>query len=242
MRFFRIAMFFVIAPLMVFAGDLFKSNERFDLFCEEEDLDAAEILWQKVEENYVRIASDFQGDLSSKVSIYVYPDIDSFRKAIGWPEAPDWVIGHYRSGPHCISLVSPNHPGPVHNETSVFHSLVHHIVQSFVQEKSGPGTPRWLKAGIGLVEARQDFLNYKSFRRITTQPSLLPTLNLLEAGDDIAIFQENDGFAASYLYVQFILNQWGWENLLKILADYRSMESVLGLSKEALREELMASF
>lgn len=218
------------------------SSDKFDFYCTPADQENAEALLKTLEDNYARIAADFKHELSQRVSVYVYPDIDSFHVAIGCPEAGGWYIGNYQGLPHTISVVSPSNPGPLHTGKSVYHSVLHNLTQAFIEETASPITPLWFSKGTALVEAQQGFLYTRSIQSMARNWDLIPDIFALETyAEDISEFRKLIGYPASYLYVKLILEEWGWESLLAILRDYEALEDVLGVSKEELRFKVISS-
>jgi RNA polymerase sigma-70 factor, ECF subfamily len=221
----------LMAPILE-ALPLFKETEHFMLFCMPPDHSVAETMLNEAENFYMHLAKDFKGEFSTKIIMNIYPDLLTFHQAIGWPTAPDWVIGDDHH--NIINNVSPNNPGPVHTYQSVMKSNKVGLVTVFVSDKFPTNfIPRWLHQGVALYKAQ--FLSDGVNKRLRQNISALPTFEELESieEDDIR-FEQIKGFAISYSVVQFIEQKWGWDSILALLADYAKFEEILKVSKQEL--------
>lgn len=76
--------------------------------------------------NYSRITSKLKYCPRHKIIVEIYPELKEFHEAIGYPEAPDWVVGFAGNGK--IQMVSPLNPGPQHTYDSLIKAAVHEFI------------------------------------------------------------------------------------------------------------------
>jgi hypothetical protein len=207
----------------------YRSTDHYEMYCVDSDQVVADALLEVAEKNFVRISEDFQYCPSQKICLKIYPSIEDFHFAIGWPEAPGWAVGSYNIQEHAVQMVSPNHPGPVHNAQSLMHTLVHQITKSFIYDRYGTSLPVWLVIGASMHEAKQSFLVTDRLKALSRDHSKIYPI---EEWEQIPFceFAKKNGFALSYAWVEWIQQEWGWAKVLELLKDY-SIEKILGISK-----------
>ena len=99
------------------------SNEYFNFYLEDKDTSVITNLAKTLNANYVQLTTIMKAKFSEKIDVIIYPDINSFHKAINLESAPDWVVG--AAGKNELKMVSPINPGTVHNYESLMKAIVH---------------------------------------------------------------------------------------------------------------------
>ncbi|SDT48773.1 RNA polymerase sigma-70 factor, ECF subfamily [Paenibacillaceae bacterium GAS479] len=95
--------------------------------------------------------TDHIGPLNKKISIEIYPDIDTFHAQTGKPNGPDWYIAMLANDGSTIKMVSPLNPGPLHSYQSVIKAALS-LFATAVTLAINKEIPLWLRAGIGHYE------------------------------------------------------------------------------------------
>ncbi|MFZ4192738.1 hypothetical protein ACOZB4_01805 [Paenibacillus sp. NPDC058898] len=142
---------------------------------------------------------------SQKVVIEIYPDLPTFHQAVGEADAPNWFMGTYEG--HILNIVSPLNPGPEHTYQSILKSTVHLFTMWLINEIN-PTAPKWIRQGIGGYEAKQmsqDFINDSTEE--TIRNLAIPSFD--ELNNDTWDFETMKGFQFSYMFVEFVFEQYG---------------------------------
>jgi hypothetical protein len=92
---------------------LTRETTHFLIRYEASDASCIEAVASHVEASQQRICSDLRYTLDFKVVLEIYPDITSLHRAMGAPNAPDWVLGLTNLSGE-IQIISPLNPGPNH--------------------------------------------------------------------------------------------------------------------------------
>ena len=216
-------LFLTLLPFQsVFAVDLdfSRSSEHFELMCTEKDLPVCDELLEESEKMYGQLSEEFNYRLDHTLSVYMFPDILSFHRAIHREDAPDWIIvsGYDLS----IQMVSPLNPGTYHSTESVKKGLLRTITGVFIREKfQGSNPPWWLIEGVTAKKTGWPYVTWCS-----SPPGILELETMTCSGFGM-------GYYALSL-VSYIQEKYGWEAILGLLEDYSSFEQALGLPKEEL--------
>lgn len=231
-----LAAFFVKDGLQAaqdFENSSYRSSSHFRLFCEKDESAIADLIITEAEKAFEKISIDLQHEWDSKkqISIRIYPDLQALHEAIGWKDAPDWLVGTYRSQSLTILLVSPHRPGPRHTFESIFCSLKHNLAAAFIQDKYKQSIPRWMRAGIAMHEADQLFLAKRRLKQLSQDHTLIPTLCALET-ESLQEFEKCSGYACSYALIDFLQERWSWEAVLTLANDYAAFEHILQISQD----------
>jgi Peptidase C10 family/Carbohydrate family 9 binding domain-like/Concanavalin A-like lectin/glucanases superfamily/Secretion system C-terminal sorting domain len=209
---------------------LLRSNSQFEVWGQAAEEAAADTVIKVLTANYNRIADSLNIELTQTVVVDVYPDLTTYHTAIGWPDAPDWVVGT-ATGDTKIDLVSPYNPGPVHSFGSIMSVITHELVHCFVHKLANEAIiTTWLNEGTA------SFLSYQ-VRDVCyyheQNGEVLPTLDELNDG---STFGNIGGYAYSHTIVEFIINDLGGSSILSQFIASGLDYSVLGFSnKEAFQ-------
>lgn len=173
---------------------------------------------------------------AEKLTIEIYPDLDSFHRAVGEPDAPDWFMGVIDGT--TIKIVSPFDPGPAHTYKSVLQSTVHLFTNLMVKEVN-PASPKWLYQGLGGYEAGLMTKNYirDSIRNMVERDNV-PTFEDLE--DNSWDFERKKGFQFAYTLAEFILREYGEEGLNRLIRKPDDFQDALRCSEPEFRSRWIA--
>jgi len=206
---------------------LLRSNSQFEVWGEVAEEAAADTLIKVLTANYDRIADSLNIQLTQIVVVDVYPDLTTYHTAIGWPDAPDWVVGT-ANGAAKIDLVSPYNPGPVHDFESIMSVITHELVHCIVHKlANGATVSTWLNEGTA------SYLSYQ-VRNIcyyhAQNDEILPTLDELNDGNT---FGNLGGYDYSHTIVEFIINDIGGSDILSQFIASGLNYSILGFENKS---------
>ncbi|NMO98051.1 RNA polymerase sigma factor [Paenibacillus lemnae] len=182
-----------------------------------------------------RISSKYNYHPSRKVVIEMYPDLPTFHQAVGEVDAPNWFMGTYEG--HILKIVSPLNPGPEHTYQSILRSTVHLYTMWLINEIN-PAVPKWIKQGIGGYEANQmtaDFIEHSTKDAVRNQT--VPSFD--ELNNDTWDFETMKGFQFSYIFVQFVLEQYGVDALNKLIRSPHDFHGVFQCSESELHDKMV---
>lgn len=190
---------------------LLRSNSYFEVWGLYTEQAAADTIISVLTTNYDRIADSLNTQLTEKVIVDVYPDLTTYHIAIGWPDAPDWVVGT-AMGSDKIDMVSPYNPGPVHNFASIIDVIAHELVHCFVNKLAdGALMSTWLNEGTAAYLSYQSVNTDYICSYINQNNGEIPTLDELNNG---STFGNIGGYSFSYTIVEFIVTQLGGSDVL----------------------------
>ncbi|MGO4695968.1 RNA polymerase sigma factor [Paenibacillus sp. 2TAB26] len=173
-----------------------------------------------------RICTQLRHQPSKKISIEIYPDLQSFHHAVGEPDAPNWFMGIIEN--NTIKIASPLHPGPEHTYQSILKSTLH-LYTIWLVTDINPAAPKWLYQGLGGYEAGLMTKEYiDSSIAELVKHSQIPTFEDLE--DNTWEFDEKKGFQFSYTLSEFVLQHYGIEALNKIIRNPLDFEDAFNCS------------
>lgn len=208
------------------------STPHFRFFCEEAaDAPEAAALGDALEREYARITADLGVKIRAKTEIRLYHSLSGFHRAIGFPDAPDWVMGN-ASG--CvIGMVRPGASGIPHTPEAFKKIIVHEFVHVAVY-RLNPFTsaiPAFLNEGTAVCEAGQmERADLAVLRDRETYPRFEELLNSMT-------YDKNDGYLFSYSIVRFILDRYGKAALTGWIRHPAEPETALGCPLAAFRAD-----
>lgn len=217
----------------------YKETEHFRAFCVTEDRIAAESILQNLEQHFIKCSQDFHylPKSSKKIRLNIYPDIQTFHSILKEKTLPHWKVCRYSSEDNTISLVNPENPGTANSKETVMKSARYGVGCFFMQEKCS-FFPRWLALGFACYEAnaytkdqlRQYLLNDES-------KIIMPTFAQIDGQVSKKDFDSRAYPMAAYVYVEFLVTNWGWDKALAILENYADFENILQMSKGLFQEK-----
>jgi hypothetical protein len=197
--------------------DLEYTSKHFNFHSEKDDVKSLESLSKTLENNYLRITQNMRTTFNSKIQVFIYPSLTAFHNSIGYPDAPEWVVG--AAGRSELKMVSPINPGSVHTEESlkkaIVHELVHAVVLNF--RKGGlVGLPIWLNEGYAFYEADQLGENEVEKIKSLSQNNELPTWQELEQANT-SQFGDMGGYGISASIAEFLIETYGYDKLKQFI-------------------------
>lgn len=216
---------------------LAKESQHFQFYSTESDLEILDTLAITLEKNYARITNLFGLEINNKINVNVFPDVKDLHAAINMPDAPEWVVGTGYGNE--IMLVSPLNPGRYHTYESLMQIIVHEFVHIAVYHVVGDlmaGIPRWLNEGYACYEAGQINDNIKKSLASGLLVKAPPTWTQLETASDME-FGQMGGYGYSATIVEFLIDTFGFDKLVLLIKEPEKIESIYGISKDALEAE-----
>jgi hypothetical protein len=212
--------------------DLRRETAHFLIHYEASDASCIEAVASHLEANEQRICSDLRYTLDFKVVLEIYPDITSLHRAMGAPNAPDWVLGLTNLSGE-IKIISPLNPGPSHTFLSILLCMDHEFTHAAVLRGLGATSlPTWLSEGTASYEARLfDPASWDTFEPYV-RTGRIPAFSALEEGSS---YGDNGGYFWSYTIVDFALRTYGRDALRPWLDNHGAFDSTFGVSEEAFR-------
>jgi hypothetical protein len=160
---------------------------------------------QKLEERYPAIQPFFGLDEDQKGKIVVYKNVERFQRAyLGI--ILSLVYGDWASGAayqDMVLVTSPENPGSQHTYDDALEIVVHEYVHTLVYRQNEMANI-WLDEGVATYLAGQK----------SQLPSKVPEFEAMQA-EDMNTFLENDGYAFSYMYVEFLERTYGSEQVVR---------------------------
>lgn len=217
--------------------DFYLSSKHFELYSSKSDSSILNDLSKVLEKNYMRITKNLKTKFSKKISVLIYPNIESFHEAIFLPNAPDWTVG--AAGINELKMVSPSNPGSIHTYESlmlaIVHELVHTTVLNIRKAKGLVGLPKWLNEGYAFYEASQMTENMRKTVKSNSQKNPLTWAQLNRA--NTTVFGEINGYAVSTSIIEFLIQRYGLDNLIELIISPENIEAIYGLSKKQLEKQ-----
>jgi len=189
---------------------LLRSNDYFEVWGLTSEDAAADTIIKVLTANYNRIADSLNVQLSEVIVVDVYRDLLTFHTAIGWPDAPDWLIGN--ASDSTINLVSPYNPGPEHSFNSIISVITHELVHCFVHKLAEDVyVSKWINEGSATYLSYQTPEEYNICNYINKNNGKIPTLAELNNG---GTFGDIGGYSFSYTIVEYIVIRLGGSDIL----------------------------
>lgn len=192
-------------------------------------------LFAELSNNVERISTKYNHHPSQKIVIEIYPDLPTFHRAVGEADAPNWFMGTYEG--HILKIVSPLNPGPEHTYQSILKSTVHLFTMWLINEIN-PTAPKWIRQGIGGYEAKQmtqDFI--KGSTEAAIRNLEIPSFD--ELNNDTWDFETMKGFQFSYMFVEFVVEQYGMDTLNKLIRHPHDFNGIFQCSELELHKKMV---
>jgi hypothetical protein len=215
-------------------------SDHFVFYSKIEDKNVLKDLSKTLEDNYERITKDLTQPLKSKVNVYIYPDLDTFHKAIGESDAPEWVVGTATPSANKIQMVNPSNAGG-QKQSDVMKIVVHeftHIVVGKINSNVSK-IPIWLNDGVATYEAGQDESTDKVLADVKKVNKYHTLKNLESMGS--YDFGKKGGYQFSYLYVKYIVDEYGYDKLVALIKQPSQFKNILGVTQEDFEKAWFSS-
>lgn len=206
-----------------------QESDHFMFYATDKDKEVLDELEKSLEDNYERISKNLGVKLERKVNVSIYPDIESFHDGIGMSDAEDWVVGAAKNGE--MFMVSPSNPGSVHTYDNLMKVIVHEYAHILVGEINST-TDIYLNEGMAVVQANQIEENTKKFLKESCELNKLPTIDEIKNN----FFELDERYELSGGFVEFLVNNYGYDKVTKIIAEPQNLENITELSKNELFE------
>ena len=194
-------------------------TEHFIIYYESLEQKTISDIEERLETDYSDIQSFFRLGSNHRGKVIVYETVGKFQRAyLGF--ILSLVYGDWASGAayqDSVLVTSPEHPGSEHSYDDILEIIVHEYVHTLVYQQNE--TPNiWLDEGIATYLAGQK----------SELPSTIPGFEALQA-EDMGTFLDNDGYAFSCIYVEYLAKAYGSEKVIRLIKtnDY---EEVFGKS------------
>jgi hypothetical protein len=168
--------------------------------------------------------------VNKKIGVHIYPTLQEFHTAVGWPNAPDWFVG---VGWSEIHVVSPLNPGPAHSYEEIMDNVFIHEFTHVCTGKINQNLPIWLNEGIACYEGGP-YYNKASVVAACNNLGRIPTLDELNSSYDN--FVNFGGYPLCLTISNFIVESYGMEKMsdfIRTPADYTIFS---GLTKSEFQE------
>jgi len=219
-----------------------RESTHFSLYSTAGDIPVLDTLASALEANYARITQHLGIQMAAKTSVRIYPDVKAYHSAIGYPDAPDWMVGGTWNGT-VLMMVSPLHPGSIHTYASLMQVVVHefvHIAVAYARGADGfAGLPRWLNEGFAQYEAGQTNDRVRASAAASLRAPKPPTLAQLDEASDME-FGNMNGYAVSVTLVDYLITTYGIDKLVQLIKAPASCEAIYGLPVSTLQEQWVA--
>ncbi|WP_371194557.1 peptidase MA family metallohydrolase [Glaciecola sp. SC05] len=174
---------------------------------------------------------------ADKIAVIIYPDIKEFHKAINFEDAPDWVVG--AAGKNLLMMVSPLNPGKVHNYESLMKSIIHELCHAVVlnmREQGQVGLPKWLDEGFAFYYAKQLTETNERILVNSDNEYEIPSWEILSNAGTVE-FGDKNGYIFSALIVEFLISNYGYDAIRKLIIQPNDFEAIFGLSELELESK-----
>jgi len=194
-------------------------TEHFMVYYESLESKTISNIEDKLEKSYPDIQNFFGLGSGHKGKIIVYEDVGKFQRAyLGF--ILSLVYGDWASGAAYQDLVlvtSPENPGSEHTYDDILEIIVHEYIHALVYQKNEMPNI-WLDEGVATYLAGQK----------SKLPPAIPGFEALQA-EDMGTFLDNDGYAFSYVYVEYLVKTYGNEKVIR-LVETNDYDDVFGKS------------
>ena len=233
------SMIYLLAILIV-AGILFlgfKKNididdmqvyetEHFSIYYETLEQKTISDIEENLETSYSDIQNFFNLGLDHRGKVIVYEDVGKFQRAylglILSLAYGDWASG--AAYQDLVLVTSPENPGSEHTYDDILEIIVHEYVHTLVYQKNEMPNI-WLDEGVATYLAGQK----------SELPPTIPGFEALQA-EDMSTFLDNDGYAFSYVYVEYLVKAYGNAKVIRLI-ETNDYDGVFGKSAMEIYNE-----
>lgn len=212
---------YLLITLMVVIGIMvlgFKKNihldkmqvhetEHFTIYNETLEQKTLNDIEEKLETSYPTLQDFFNLRQTQKGRIVVYANVEKFQRAyLGILLSlfyGDWASG--AAYQDLVLIASPENPGTQHTYEDILQILTHEYTHTLVyQQNEIPNI--WLDEGLATFLSGQK----------SELPLSIPGFEAMQK-EDMNTFLENDGYAFSYVYVEYLVKVYGNEKVIKLI-------------------------
>lgn len=208
-----------------------RESAHFIFYYSSQDSAVIDSVLLRLENSYGRITEDLQLTITTKIGVHIYPSLQEFHNAIGWPDAPDWLVG---VGNQEIYVVSPLNPGPAHSYKDIMDNVFIHEFTHVCTGKIGSYLPYWLYEGFACYEGGP---YYSKASVVSSYNSLgrIPTLD--ELGSSYDNFVSLGGYPFSLSIATFAVDKFGMDAMRQFIYHPDDFSVFGGWSKSQFQEQ-----
>ena len=209
----------IVILVIVFLG--FKKNinlkgmqtyntPHFTIYYNELNQQTLEDIEQKLETSYPDFHKFFGLNSNSNSKVVVYKTVERFQKAyLGFILSlvyGDWACG--AAYQDLVLITSPENPGTQHTYEDILEIVTHEYIHTLVfQQNEMPDI--WLDEGVATFLSGQK----------SELPPIIPGFKAMQK-QDMNTFLENNGYAFSYVYVEYLVKVYGSEKVVNLIRSY----------------------
>ncbi len=162
---------------------------------------------ERLETSYTAIQDFFSLRQTQKGRIVVYASVERFQRAyLGIFLSllyDDWASG--AAYQDLVLITSPENPGTQHTCDDILEIVTHEYIHTLVYQQNE--TPNiWLDEGIATFLSEQK----------CELPPIIPRFEAMQK-QDMDTFLENEGYAFSYAYVEYLVKIYGNEKVVNLI-------------------------
>ena len=210
------------------------ASENFNFYSKQEDTKVLDSLSKALESNYLRLTKDMNTSFTSKIDVFIYPDLKKFHSALNLNDAPDWVVG--AASKNELKMVSPLNPGSEHTYESLMKAIVHELTHTVVlnfRKQGLVGLPNWLNEGYAYYEAKQLSESQRELVHTQLINKTIPSWTELEKANNYQ-FGDINGYPISATIIEFLVKSYGLNKLKQFICEPKNIEKIYNMSKEDL--------
>ena len=218
--------------------DYHYASRHFDFYASQKDRTILDALSKTLEGNYRLITEHLRTEFTEKIRVYIYPDIKTFHSALNVPDAPEWAVGAATMNE--LRMVSPLNPGNYHTRESLMQAIVHELVHAAVLNARKPqgldGLPQWLNEGYAFYEAGQMTDDMLKAAKLNAREDAPPSWMQLDRANT-AEFGDMNGYVLSATIIEFLVNTYGLDRLIRLIKAPEEIESIYRTSQRDLEKK-----
>jgi len=201
-------------------------TEHFTIYYETLKQKTLSDIEEKLETSYATIQDFFSLRQTQKGKVVVYASVERFQRAyLGIFLSllySDWASG--AAYQDLVLITSPENPGTQHTYEDVLEIVTHEYTHTLVYQQNEMSNI-WLDEGVATFMSGQK----------SELPLIIPGFEAMQK-QDMNTFLENEGYAFSYVYVEYLVKIYGNEKVVNLIRsnDYEETfgKSALGIYNE----------
>ena len=225
---------FIVSLLLLFAAcgeaESIRETENFIFHFEAQDAGVIDDLADALEGNLERITSVLGVQLTSKTDVFVYPSLEVFHQSVGQLFAPDWYDATAVNG--IIHMVSPIYPNLIHDYDTMIKIVVYELVHVIAEKLTYVHRP-FLSEGLAA------YLSGLSYSVDEVVAYALETSNVPLSERMFSRIWEERVQQIGYALIEFIVTEFGYEELVNMYIDPHGRLDYLQISHEEFDKKWM---
>jgi len=202
-----------------YGGILRYETDHF-LFYGEDSPVFSRFLAAALEEGYRRITRQYQHESADKLIVYLYSSQRHLFSALGVQTAPKWLRAGWQWEILHIA------PADCFDDIPADRVAVHVMTQILLYQMNH-AIPLWLHQGVAAYESQ--WLNPTRIREtLQSGDGLFKTFFRPTQPENYETFKETGGYELSYAIVEFILSEFGYDQLIRLVKSAESLADIFG--------------